>query len=138
MKTFRMPRTFLIAFLALLFAFGTRAPAGFVLCLGSDGHVDIGVSVNDRCGPAALEAPSESEGWNAAADHCGDCSDYPLLADAGPMAQSKGSAPAATGRVWSEPLPAVLARDGPVRVPYRPPPLASISLHSLRTIRLLV
>ena len=58
---------------------------GLVVCYGDDGHIELEISVNGKCGSnfstrTTLHNPSEYRGDSLTAnqDHCGPCLDIPI------------------------------------------------------------
>ncbi len=84
----------------------TIGPAGLVLCIGDDGHLAFEAT--------CFETPEEVDCCDAghhdeepglvADDHCGDCTDLPLLSNPLRPRGSDMSLPVATGPIW---LPAI-------------------------------
>src|SRR3989338_10770664 len=72
-------KSLLVAWLCLVTALDFKAAAGFVLCLGEDGHIELENAVEDKCGGAAGAAHSKNPVlFPVAEDHCGDCLDVRL------------------------------------------------------------
>ncbi len=74
-------RLILLPLLAL-FVFGTVGGSAHVLCLGSDGHVEMEVGRFGTCRDGAVDSfaaeVSAAMGFSSADSHCGDCRDLPL------------------------------------------------------------
>jgi hypothetical protein len=134
-------KSFLVAWLCLVSMVDLQSLPGFVLCFGEDGHVELEISVNDRCG-------SESAGAGIAilvsqdADHCGGCSDIPLFSQATQSHFDKqATAPQPDFLPLGIPFSAPVFRYVPAPASERrapPPAIASASLDSLRTVRIVV
>lgn len=134
-------RSLLVAWLCLITMADLQSLPGFVLCFGEDGHIELEIAVNDRCGPETADTGMAAFA-SKDADHCGDCSDIPLFSES---MQSHFESPAAAPQPDFQPLgtpfsPPSYAYALPMPSAWRnpPPPAASLSLISLRTIRILV
>lgn len=137
-------KSLLVAWLCLASMVDLRSLPGFVLCFGEDGHIELEISVNDRCGTETVDGGMAAFSPQDA-DHCGECSDIPLFSQA-MRSQSAGQAAAARpdfqplGILFSAPdfryAPAQPAQPVEKRAP--PRAAASASLISLRTVRILV
>jgi hypothetical protein len=58
------------------------AALGTVVCIGSDGHVQLEAARHGRCRSLAVPPatwPAQTDGPLAGADHCGACVDIPVL-----------------------------------------------------------
>jgi hypothetical protein len=134
-------RTLLVAWLCLVSMVDLQSLPGFVLCFGEDGHVELEISVNDRCGPETADAGMAAF-VSQDADHCGDCSDIPLFSQAMQSHFARqAAAPQPDFLPLGIPFSAPAFRYVPAPAPERqapPSPIASASLNSLRTVRILV
>jgi hypothetical protein len=131
----------MVAWLCLVSMVDLQSLPGFVLCFGEDGHVELEISVNDRCGPetanAGMAALSSRD-----ADHCGECADIPLFSQAMQSHFARQSAAPrpdfqSLGILFSPPV-FRYASEPPAAWRTPPPVAASSSLNSLRTVRILV
>lgn len=102
-------RFLLVAWLCLISMADLQSIPGFVLCFGEDGHVELEVAVNDRCGSETANSDMAALA-SRDADHCGDCSDVPLFSDA---MQSHFERPAAAPSPDFLPWAFRLRRDPP-------------------------
>lgn len=134
-------KSLLVAWLCLVSMVDPQSVPSFVLCLGEDGHIELEISVYDRCGSESSAAGATAL-VSRDADHCGDCSDIPLFSRALQSRMARESA---------APRPDFLPLGIPFTAPafrYVPAPafggrasapaVASVSLASLRTVRILV
>lgn len=138
MASFRIFARWVFRFtLVLTTMVASPALSSLVLCLGSDGHVDVEYSVDGRCGPQD-EAPDAAGLTHEDGEHCGTCLDFSF-------SSVEKSTPRVErgldldGALDLAPLDflAQLPIPGPGLLP-RPPPAEPFFLTHLRTIRLLV
>ena len=134
-------KSLLVAWLCLVSMADLKSLPAFVLCFGEDGHIELEVSINNRCGPETTDVgvPAFS---SRNADHCGECSDVPLISQ---TMESHFSKQAAAPKPDFQPLGILFSAPDfryapaqPAEWPAPPPPAASPSLISLRTVRILV
>ena len=134
-------KSLLVAWLCLVSMMDMRTLPGFVLCFGEDGHIELEISVNDRCGTETADTGMAAF-VSQDADHCGDCSDIPLFSQA---MQTHIARDAAAPHPDFLPLgipfsaPAFRYVPAPASAGYAPEPaIDTASLASLRTVRILV
>jgi hypothetical protein len=134
-------KSLLVAWLCLVSMVDLQSLPGFVLCFGEDGHIELEISVNDRCGPETVDIGMAALS-SQDADHCGDCADIPLFSQA---MQSHFTKQAAAPRPDFQPLGILFsapvfryAPEAPAAWRTPPPVAASAALNSLRTVRILV
>lgn len=137
-------RVLLVAFLVLVLS-GQGFAAGYVLCLGEDGHLAVERSYGKECATAAPQ-PCEMGLSDHAHDvpHCGDCQDRPLAFQDlhGSSRIDEGFLDHATLDLFMAPSASWVStpygRDLTPRLLSQPPPRRSVALQSLRTIVLLI
>lgn len=134
-------KSLLVAWLCLVSMVEMRSLPRFVLCFGEDGHIELEISVNDRCGPETADAGTAAFA-SQDADHCGECSDVPLFSQ---TMQGHFAREAAAPQPDFLPLgipfsaPAFRYVPAPASAGRAPAPAnAPASLASLRTVRILV
>jgi len=121
------------------------AAMGTVVCIGSDGHVQLEAARHGRC--RSLTVPpsawqSQTGGTRAEADHCGACVDLPVLI--GATREYPGSVAAPSAQLYI-PVPvltvsvAVLGTDlTPALSFVSSPPFLRPVILALRTVVLLI
>lgn len=135
-------KSFLVAWLCLVSMVDLKSLPGFVLCFGEDGHIELEISVDDKCGPETRHAGTAAAFRSEDAEHCGECSDVPLFSQA---MQSHFTREVAAPRPDFQPLGILFsapeysysqAQPEEWRIP--PAVAAHAALLSLRTVRILV
>jgi hypothetical protein len=114
-----------------------------VMCIGQDGHVELEIAVNDHCGNDAQATPSDILALNPAEEnHCGVCSDIPLLSDFAQTVSRKSIAVSNSEAELFSALPSIQTLpffprnfEKPQPLPLSPP---LPTLISIRSVRLLV